>query len=397
MPWRRIAILILVGIPAGTFAQNISLGVVAGTNLTDDFQAGSTTFSGVSLPSGETWSQTFVVAPGARRLIIGPKVELSLPRNWAIEADALHRELRSTTTTLLSPGLELPDGRRLTMFGPSAQTHTNWEFPVMAKYRVPVSRLRPFVALGPSFRPAGTGSGLSHYGATAGAGLEVHLRSVRLTPSLRYTRWSTANQSAFGVAIPNQVEFLVGLDRVSSSPGLSAFGRRISVGALAGLGLGRDFRPETGISFLEVPESNSPIIGASVEVGLPKNLALEVDGVYRALHGTDIPVDGSPEDRRVRFATLTWEFPVLLKYRFGVSRVRPFVEMGPSFRAIGNVEITPPSHYGVTAGGGLEMRLGRIRVSPVLRYSRWAGRQSSPFRAHTFQNQTQVLVGISYR
>ncbi len=393
---RRIAILVLLVIPPCLFAQKISLGVVAGTNLTDDFQAGSTTFSGGLLPSGEIFSETLVFAPGSRRFIIGPKVELGLPQNWAVEADALHRVLRSTSTTLLSPGVPLPDGTRLTVLGPLTQTHSTWEFPLLVKYRVPVSRFRPFAAFGPSFRPVGTSSGLSHHGITAGAGLEIPLRGVRIAPALRYTRWSAANQSPFGGAILNQFEFLVGLDRPYTLVGPSAFGQKISLGAIVGLGLGRDFRPETGATFVQVPESNSPIIGALVEVGLPRNLSFEVNGLYRSLHATDIPVDESGEGRRLRFATLTWEFPVLLKYRFRVSRVKPFAEIGPSFRAIGNVSIAPPSHHGVTAGVGVELRLGRIRISPVFRYSRWAGDGANPVGAHSFQNQAQVLVGISY-
>ncbi len=94
------------------------------------------------------------------------------------------------------------------------------------------------------------------------------------------------------------------------------------------------------------PESNSLIAGASIEMGLAKHLAIEVDGMYRPLHATDVPVDLYPEGRTVRFATLTWEFPTLLKYRFSTPKARPFVELGPSFRAMGNVEITPPSLYG---------------------------------------------------
>ena len=334
---------------------------------------------------------TYIVAPGSRRLIIGPMVEFRLPQNWSVEVDALHRELRSTTTTLLSPGFELPDGSRLTMIGPFTRTHTTWEFPMLAKYRIPVSKLNAFVALGPSLRPAGTGTGLSHLGIAAGAGVEMQLLGINLAPTLRYTRWSAANRSPFGGAILNQVEFLVGFHRPSTSASPSAFGRKISIGAIVGLGLGRDFRPPTINPFARVPESNSPIAGAMVEFGLPKNLSVEIDGLYRPLHGSD-GGEGGP----ARFATLTWEFPVLLKYRFRVPRVKPFVELGPSFRALGNVVISPPSHYGVTAGAGVEINLRRLKVSPTIRYSRWAAEQQKPFGTYSFPNQTQLLVGFSF-
>ena len=160
------------------------------------------------------------------------------------------------------------------MIGPFTRTHTTWEFPMLAKYRIPVSKLNAFVALGPSLRPAGTG-------------VETQLLGINLAPTLRYTRWSAANRSPFGGAILNQVEFLVGFHRPSTSASPSAFGRKISIGAIAGLGLGRDFRPPTINPFARVPESNSPIAGAMVEFGLPKNLSVEIDGLYRPFHGSD--------------------------------------------------------------------------------------------------------------
>lgn len=45
--------------------------------------------------------------------------------------------------------------------------------------------------------------------------------------------------------------------------------------------------------------------------------------------------------------------------------------LGPSFRLDGNFNGTVPSHYGVTAGAGVEARLGRIKISSAVRYTRW--------------------------
>ena len=371
--------------------QKLTFGVVAGTNLTDDVQSERTNFPGGPLPPGEIFKSAVVVDGGARRLIIGLKVEYQMMQNWAVEFNALHRELKSTTTTFLSPPLELPGGGTISAFGPFTRTLTTWEFPILAKYRLPLPKLHPFLTAGPSFRPAGTGTGLSHAGITAGGGVEFQAGGFRIAPTVRYTHWSSANRNAFGGALANQVELLVGLDRPSTALGVSGFGRRLSVGVIMGIGLGRDFKPPSPNPSSENPESNSGIFGVMIEAPLPKNLAVEVDGLYRPLHGSE-----DEGGRRVRFAHLTWEFPVLLKYRFSSrSRLSPIVEGGPSFRAEGNRNLEPVSHYGATVGGGLEMKLAWLKVSPMVRYTRWGGQPGSP-RARTWPNQTQLFVSFSY-
>ena len=59
-----------------------------------------------------------------------------------------------------------------------------------------------------------------------------------------------------------------------------------------------------------------------------------------------------------------------------------------------------PTH-GVTAGGGLRFRVGFLRVSPEIRYTRWSG--SSFQEAGSFgsfvqskQNQLDLLVGLTF-
>ena len=74
-------------------------------------------------------------------------MELSLPRNFSVEVNALHRNLRSTqvVTSLF------PNGTRQSATDQFLDAKT-WEFPVFLKYALRVSRMKPFVELGPSFR-----------------------------------------------------------------------------------------------------------------------------------------------------------------------------------------------------------------------------------------------------
>jgi len=189
--------------------------------------------------------------------------------------------------------------------------------------------------------------------------------------------------------LANQLELLVGIDRESNERGIRAFGQRISVGVLLGIGLGSDFRVGKALPDQQA-ESNSGIYGVSMEAPLTDSFAIEVDGVYRALHGSE------PEfNRRVRFAHLTWEFPVLLKYRFGKSWWRPMVEGGSSFGSEGNLNLQSVSHYGGTLGAGVEFRVWKSWIAPTVRYTRWAG-SASLARSATWANQTHALLSIRF-
>src|SRR5712692_1911528 len=127
-------------------------------------------------------STTFVASSVSRSLIIGPKLELSLGRRWSLEVDALHRPLRSTVTEFFSPPIVLPNGTVFTNLAPNTAAEASWEIPVLGRYRLSVAGWNPFVEAGPSFRPAASGTNVTHFGVTAGAGVELHAHSVNIAP-----------------------------------------------------------------------------------------------------------------------------------------------------------------------------------------------------------------------
>jgi hypothetical protein len=368
--------------------QNVSIGIIGGTNLTDDVRSGRS-ISPVGFPPAG--SMTFVVERGVRRPIGGIQFDYGFRRNWSLEFDVLRREVKRTETYLYNPPLQFGDGRPLSSAGPFTGTLTPWEFPLLVKYKLPVRRPNLFIAAGPSFRPAGSGSSLSHAGITAGAGVAFQTKAGwRVSPTLRYTRWQD-RPAGFTIGRPllNQVEVLVGFDRPSAQHRASIFGRRFVPGIIAGIGVGRDFIP--GRFFGEEPERNSGIFGVMLEVPLSERFALEADALYRPLHGAQREFT-----RRVRFAHLTWEFPVLLKYRLPrLGPVTPFAEGGPSFRAEGNLNLQPVSHFGGTVGAGIEYKWKFVKMSPMVRYTRWGGSQADTVTSRVSPNQVQLLVAFS--
>ena len=146
--------------------------------------------------------------------IVGPEVELRLPFNLGVEFDALYRNLQYSAgqVSLNASG-------------------SNWEFPLLLKYRFKFPVARPFLDAGAAWdtitglketlnQVATTPSELvknTTAGVVLGAGVDIHVPFLHLSPELRYTRWNSNQisivQSTFNVLHSNlnQAEFLVGI------------------------------------------------------------------------------------------------------------------------------------------------------------------------------------------
>jgi hypothetical protein len=190
----------LMNTPA-VFAQHISVGVTAGVPFTgglSDFTTPSNVLNQVT----HTYSNS-------HQYIVGPMIEVRLPLNLAIEADALYRPINTATNVIATTGSSQ------VMFQSSVNVAT-WEFPVLGKYRFPFPIVKPYIEAGPSFRKAGSDlSYISGKGFTLGGGIEVKILKLRIAPELRYTHWGSdspppISSSFFAPSNGNQGEFLVG-------------------------------------------------------------------------------------------------------------------------------------------------------------------------------------------
>lgn len=208
----RTTILLLIGAIAA-FGEPFSIGVKGGIPV-NDFVNGTNTASGV-------------LSSTTNRYIVGPEAELNLPAGFGIEFDALYRHYNfqafgasGTNTTTTSTGA--------------------WEFPLLAKWRVPIPVVHPFIDGGVSWDHL-TGTGVTAasvfpgvnngpgtnmntvFGYVGGVGLEFQAKWLRIEPEVRYTRWndqhfisssgiSTAGVNSRGAfsSNQNQLEVLVG-------------------------------------------------------------------------------------------------------------------------------------------------------------------------------------------
>jgi hypothetical protein len=207
----------------------------------------------------------------------------------------------------------------------------------------------------------------------------------------------------------------------------TAWAQHISVGIVGGVPFTGSFSDSSfataGVEAGEVfdtktyTNSNNYLLGPMVEVRLPLNLAIEVDALYRPLNLVTqsqeiVGPSATPSSFQSSQTFSSWEFPVLGKFRLPLAPViKPFIEAGPNFRAVSS-SLPWLSKDGFVIGGGVEVKILRLRIAPAIRYTRWGSdsKQSgllftpgSGSPALTYltpppskQNQAEFLVGLSF-
>jgi hypothetical protein len=149
------------------------------------------------------------------------------------------------------------------------------------------------------------------------------------------------------------------------------------------------------------------ILGPTIEVHLPAGFGIEVDALYRHF---DYNASATLVDTLVNNkANSAWEFPFLIKYRVTTPVVRPFLDAGFAFdRWSGVKQITNAVgltnsnvsgvNTGVVLGGGLELKVPFVKISPEIRFTRWGAKNISDLGGvlHFNQNQAEFLIGLTF-
>jgi hypothetical protein len=148
--------------------------------------------------------------------------------------------------------------------------------------------------------------------------------------------------------------------------------------------------------------NRSLIIGLSAEAHLFESFSIEVDVLRRPMNSTIIytrfPAGSQAVTSTLRFTEVeAWEFPVLLKYGLPSRWAgHPFLAIGPEFRSQQNAGATELTQTGISAGAGASFNMGRIRIGPQVRYTRWSEHSIYPKYA-TKPDQLEFLAAIAYR
>ena len=209
----RPLFLLLFG-AVSAWAQLFSYGVKAGVPLNNFLDA--------------VHSQRFAFNSTTNRYIVGPTAELNLPFGLGVEFDILYRHFNYNGS-----------GSLLDVVTSSRTTGNAWEFPLLAKYRIPKMKIvHPYVDAGvswdtlsglnqaitntvlPSHTTSTTTSNPAELNTTAtrglamGAGLSVKVLRLHISPEIRFTRWGARHfidPNGLLHSNLNQGEFLLGI------------------------------------------------------------------------------------------------------------------------------------------------------------------------------------------
>jgi hypothetical protein len=212
---KLLIVLFLGAITA--FSQPFSAGLKVGTPLTDFVD---------TVQSGN-----FNATSTTNRYIIGVTAELHLPLGLSIEGDVLYRHFSYNSQSNLVD----------VVTNVSAKSNA-WEFPILAKYKFPSKIIRPYVdggvawdtlqGLSASISTLTPINGVGSFSTTTsstsspselknstttgivfGAGVEVKALLIKISPEIRYTRWTSQHFTAANLlnSNQNQAEFLVGI------------------------------------------------------------------------------------------------------------------------------------------------------------------------------------------
>ncbi len=200
----------------------------------------------------------------------------------------------------------------------------------------------------------------------------------------------------------------------------ACFGQSFSIGIIGGVRGTDDLTGDGATS-----ASKRYAAGPTLDVGLPLGFGLEANALYRR-EGYQSFFSTAPYTVLNAYSIFTderadsWEFPMLLKYRFPFRPARPFLALGYAHRVIhglinenavccypipGTTHFTAGTQYpgsdGIVIGGGVQFGIGRLRLSPVVRYTRWTTSpisQANPAFPtwQSAQNQVDVLLSIAW-
>jgi len=195
----------------------------------------------------------------------------------------------------------------------------------------------------------------------------------------------------------------------------SVLAQSVSFGVKAGVPITDAFQTFQGNQRSYFTNTKRYLIGPTVQVNLPGRFAIEVDALYKRM-GYQYE-QAPPNSVYAKTVANSWEFPLLVKWAILPGPVRPFVDAGASFRNISGInqfrsianntgistnnasEFNKRNDIGLVFGGGVEFKLGRVRISPELRYTRWG---SENFRDPAFsllrtnRNQGDFLLGFIF-
>ena len=190
----------------------------------------------------------------------------------------------------------------------------------------------------------------------------------------------------------------------------AAFSQPFSFGAKLGVPLTDFFNTVESSNFTFNATTNRYIVGPTAELHLPFGFGIEVDALYRHMSYNGSGLIGSITSSSVNSGD--WEFPVLVKYRFPMKIVRPYIDGGVAWDKLSGLTqsvkqsiatqsptvVNQNTTAGIVLGAGIDIHVIKIHIMPELRYTRWGSAQFSDPTGllKSTQNQAEFLLGITF-
>ena len=196
-----------------------------------------------------------------------------------------------------------------------------------------------------------------------------------------------------------------------------AVAQPVSVGVKFGVPVTDALETFQGNQAAYVTNTHRYLVGPTVQLNFPFRFSVEVDALYRRLGYEYNQFAGPGSPTSTRTVANSWEFPVLGKYAIWGGPARPFIDAGANFRHISGVEqirngisvlnlpVNPVPEFnkdtdiGFVFGGGVEFKLGHVRITPEFRYTRWGSENfRDPIAAllRTNKNQGDFILGLTF-
>ncbi len=190
-----------------SFCQGVSAGIKLGVPLAD-----------VVKTAGEIGGLPFEAETS--RFAIGPVCDIRLPRGFALEFGAMYKRFDQHAGQIQVIGAPLQE-----LSLPYTRAGRSWEFPIAGQYRFPGNTIRPYLEGGLSFNHLSSvltdfrvfvpnpgfylpgSSSENRWGPIFGAGMEIKLKFMRVSPGLRYTHYGETQPLLPSV---HALDFIVG-------------------------------------------------------------------------------------------------------------------------------------------------------------------------------------------
>lgn len=200
----------------------------------------------------------------------------------------------------------------------------------------------------------------------------------------------------------------------------AAFSQPFSFGVKGGMPMTDFLNAARTQNFTASTTTNRYIVGATAELRLPFGLGVEADVLYRHFRYSSSGLSSITSNLTNMDTTAgAWEFPILAKYRFNGKIVRPFVDAGVAWDKLSGLtqtvksvvasvtkstttstpaELSKDVTRGYVMGGGVDVKVLLIHISPEVRFTRWGAKHFIDPNGllNSKQNQAEFLLGITF-